>query len=75
MESRAQFSSSSEDASDNEEIEVTFRATSPGDWLNILDFAGPPNGVNLSAASDINAESSPFSICIFFQAGLSNYSN
>jgi len=31
-----------------------------------LNFTGPPSGVNRSAASDINAESSPFSIFILF---------
>ena len=66
MECRIQSSSSSEDEEDTEEIEVTFRATRPGDSSNVLDFTGPPNGVNRSAASDINAESSPFSIFILF---------
>jgi hypothetical protein len=55
MESRIQFSPSSEDEEDTEEIEVTFRATRPGDSSNILDFTGPPSSVNRSVASDINA--------------------
>ena len=65
MEHHIQLSSSSEDE-DTEEIEVTFRDTRAGDSSNVFDFTGPPNGVNRSAASDINAESSPFSISILF---------
>ena len=66
MEPRMQFSSSSEDDDDTEATEVTFRATRAGDSSNVLDFTGPPNGINWSAASDNNAESSPFSIIISF---------
>jgi hypothetical protein len=65
MEPRVQSSSSSEGGG-TEEIEVTFRATRAGNSSNVLDFTGPPNGVNRSAASAINAESSPFSIFIIF---------
>jgi len=61
-----QVSSSSEDEDDAEETEVAFRAARAGDSSNFLNFTGPPNGVNWSAASDINAESSPFSIFILF---------
>jgi hypothetical protein len=64
VEPRVQSSSSSEDEDDAEETEVAFRATRAGDSSNFLNFTGPPNGVNRSAASDINAESSPFSIII-----------
>ena len=66
MESRIQSSSSSEDEEDTEETEVTFLATRPGVSSNILYFTGPPNGVKRSAAFDLNAESSPFSIFILF---------
>jgi len=56
-----QSSSSSEDEDDAEETEDAFRATKARESSNLLNFAGPPNGVNRSAASDINAESSlPF---------------
>ena len=65
MEPRIQSSSSSED-DDTEELEVTFWATRAGDLLHVFDFTGPLIGVNRSAASDINAESSPFSIFILF---------
>jgi len=61
-----QYSSSSEDEGDAGETKVAFRATRVGDSSNFLNFTGPPNGVNRSAASDINAESSPFSIFILF---------
>jgi hypothetical protein len=54
MEPRVQ-SSSSEDEDDAEETEVAFRAARAGDSSNFLNFTGPPNGVNRSAASDINA--------------------
>jgi len=64
VEPRVQSSSSSED--DVDETEVAFRATRAGDSSNFLNFTGPPNGANQSAASDINAESSPFSIFILF---------
>jgi hypothetical protein len=60
MESHVQ-SSSSEDEDSTEETEVTFRARRAGDSSNVFDFTGLPNAVNRSAASDINAESSPFS--------------
>ena len=62
LEPRWKSSSSSEDEDDAEETEVAFRATRAGDLSDFLNFTGSPNGVNRSAASDINAESSPFSI-------------
>jgi hypothetical protein len=65
VEPHVQSSSSSED-DDIEETEVAFWATRAGYSSNFLNFTGPPNGVNQSAASDINAESSPFSIFILF---------
>ena len=63
VEPRVRSSPSSED--DIKETEVAFWATRARDSSNILNFTGPPNGVNQSAASDINAESS-FSIFILF---------
>jgi len=66
VEPHVQSSSSSEDEDDAEETEVAFWATRARDSSNFLNFTGPPNGVNQSAASDINAESSPFSIFILF---------
>ena len=66
VESSVHSSSSSEDEDDAEETEVAFRATTAGDSSNFLNFTGPPNGVNRSAASDINAEFSPFLIFILF---------
>ena len=59
-------SSSSEKEDDPEETEVAFWTTRAGESSNFLNFTGPPSGVNRSAASDINAESSPFSISILF---------
>jgi hypothetical protein len=52
MEPGVQSSSSSEDEDDAEETEVAFRAARAGDSSNFLNFTGPPNGVNRSAASD-----------------------
>jgi hypothetical protein len=66
MESHVQSSSSSEEEDNAEETEITFRARRAGDSPNIFDFTGPPYGINRSAAPDINAESSPFSIFIHF---------
>ena len=66
VEPRVQSSSSSEDEDDAEETKVAFRAKRAGDSSSFLNFTGPPNGVDQSAASDINAESSPFSIFILF---------
>jgi hypothetical protein len=63
---RVQSSLSSEDEDDAEESEVAFRVTRAGDSSNFSNFAGPPNGINRSVASDINTESSPFSIFILF---------
>ena len=60
VEPRVQSSSSSEGEEDAEETEVAFRTTRAGDSSNFLNFTGPPNDVNQSAASDISAESSPF---------------
>ena len=70
VEPRVQSSSSSEDEEDAEETEVEFRAKRAGDSSNFLNFTGPPNG-DQSAASDINAESSPSSIFILFFLGKS----
>ena len=61
MEPRVQSSSSSEDEYNAEKTEVAFRAARAGDSPIFLNFTGPP-----SAASDINAESSVFSIFILF---------
>ena len=66
VEPRVQSSSSSENEDDAEETEVAFRTTRAGDSSNFLNFTGPPNGVKRSAALDINAESSPFSIFVLF---------
>jgi hypothetical protein len=55
-----------EEDDDNEDLELQFRVRRPGDSAKILDFSGPPNGVNRTAASDINAASSPLSIFILF---------
>jgi hypothetical protein len=60
VEPRAQSSSSSEDEDNAEATEVAFWATKARDSANLLNFTGPPNGVNRSAVSDINAEYSPF---------------
>ena len=60
MEPRVQSSSSSEDEDDVEKTEVDFRAARAGDSSIIFNFTAPPNGVNPSADSDINAESSAF---------------
>jgi hypothetical protein len=53
MESRVQ-SSSSQGEDSTEETKVTFRTRRARDSSNVFDFTGPPNGVNRSAASDIN---------------------
>jgi hypothetical protein len=64
VEPHVQSSSSSEDDDGAKEIKVTFRATRARDLSNFFHFTEPRNGVIQSAASDINAESSPFSIFI-----------
>ena len=64
MEPRVQSSSFSEDEDDAEETEVAFRAARAGESSIFFNFTGPPNGVNPSAVSDINAETSAFSIFI-----------
>jgi hypothetical protein len=66
VESSVQSSLSSEDEDNTEETEVTFRDRRARDSSNIFDFTGAPNGVNRSAASDINAESLPFSVFLLF---------
>jgi hypothetical protein len=72
VEPRVQSFSSSEDKDDAEGTEVAFRSAKAGNSSDFLNFTGPRNGVNRPSASDINAESSPFSIFILF---FSNYSN
>jgi hypothetical protein len=66
MEPRVQSSSSLGDEGGTEETEVTFRATIAGNSSNVLDFTGPPNGINRSATSDGNSESSPFQSSFYF---------
>jgi hypothetical protein len=66
MEPHVQSSTSSEDEDDVEEMEVAFWAARARDSSNFLNFTGPSNGINRSAASDVNAESSPFSIFVLF---------
>jgi len=46
MEPHVQSSFSSEDEDDTEETEVAFRATRARDLSNVVDFTGPPNGIN-----------------------------
>jgi hypothetical protein len=60
MKIHGQSSSFSEEEDNIEEIKVTFQATRAGDSSNAFDFAGPPMASTDSAASDINAKSSPF---------------
>jgi hypothetical protein len=64
--SSSSSSSSSEEEEEEEEEEMRFRVRRRGDSANILDFTGYPNGINRTAAPDINATSSPFSIFILF---------
>ena len=66
MEPCVQSSASTEDEDNTEETGVTFGARRAGVSSDIFDFNGSPNGVNRSAASDINAESCPLSIFILF---------
>jgi hypothetical protein len=54
-------SSSSSLSNEVEEREIRFRDRRPEDSLKVLDFTSPPSGINSSAASNINAQSSPFS--------------
>jgi hypothetical protein len=49
-----------------EEREIRFRDRRPEDSPKVLDFTGPPSGINRSAAPNITAQSSPFSIFILF---------
>jgi hypothetical protein len=66
VEPRVQSSSPSEDEEDADETEVVFQAARAGDSSNFLNYTGPLSGINRSAAPDINAESSPFSIFTLF---------
>jgi hypothetical protein len=47
------FSSSNE----AEEEEIGFHAKRPGDSPELLDFTGPPSGINRTAAANINTQS------------------
>jgi hypothetical protein len=62
FEPRENISSSS--GNEAEEVEIRFRARRPGYSPKVLDFTGPPSGINRSAATNINAQSSPLSIFI-----------
>jgi hypothetical protein len=44
-----------------EEREIGFRDRRPEDLPKVLDFIGPPSGINRSAAPNISRQSSPFS--------------
>ena len=57
---RVQSSSTSDDEDDVEGTKVAFRTTRAGDSSNFLNFTAPPNGINSSAASDINESLLPF---------------
>jgi hypothetical protein len=59
-------SSSSLLSNEADEREIRFRDRRPEDSPKVLDFTGPPSGINRSAALNINARSSPFSIFIVF---------
>ncbi|PNF32629.1 hypothetical protein B7P43_G17893 [Cryptotermes secundus] len=67
-ENMSSSSSSSSSSSDKEaeEMEIRFRDRRPGDLPKVLDFTGPPSGINRSAAPNISAQSSLFSIFILF---------
>jgi hypothetical protein len=57
---------SSSSGNQAEEVEIMFPARRPGDSPKVLDFTGPPSRINRSAAPNINAQSSPFSIFVLF---------
>jgi hypothetical protein len=61
-----QSSSSSGNEDNVEETEIMFQARRAGDSSNVFSSTGPPNCVNRSAASDINAKPFLFSIFILF---------
>jgi hypothetical protein len=63
-EPRANMSSSPSSSSDNEaeETKIRFRYRRPGDSPKVLDFTGPPSGINRSDPPNVNAQSSPFYI-------------
>jgi len=61
MEPHAKSRSPSEDEFSAEERAVKFQDRRAGDSPSIFDFAGPPDGINRTAVSDINAEFSPCS--------------
>jgi hypothetical protein len=62
MEPHAKSRSPSEDEFSAEERAVKFQDRRTGDSPSIFDFAGPPDGINRTAASGINAEFCPCSI-------------
>jgi len=51
---------------DEEEIEIEFRNRRGTDTANTHDFTGLPNGIKQSAAPNISAESSPFTVFFLF---------
>ena len=53
VESRVQTFSSSEDEDDAKGTKVVFWTTRARNLSNFMNFTGPPNGVNWSAASNI----------------------
>jgi hypothetical protein len=55
-----------DDDDDAEEPKLAFRARIARDALKVIDFTGRPNGLNRSAAPNINNMFSPFSIFILF---------
>jgi hypothetical protein len=73
MERRMQYCAPSEDEGSTEETEVTLRAQITWVATNIFDFIWPTSGVNRSATSHINAESSLLTLIIFVRQIFSNY--
>jgi hypothetical protein len=66
IESTENISSSSSLSNEAEEREIRFRDRRPKDSPKVLDLTGPPSRINRSAAPNIKAQSSPFSIFILF---------
>jgi hypothetical protein len=66
IEPHKNMSSSSSSDNEAEETDIRFRDRRPEDSPKVLDFTGPPSGINSSAAPNINAQPSPFSIFVLF---------
>jgi hypothetical protein len=64
--------SSSSSGNEAEDVEISFRVRRLRDSPKVLDFTGPPSGINRSAALNINVKS--VTVCVLWTVSRSSVS-